>query len=251
VTDAVPVPSRTPKYDQTSGRAGRWTPEEDAKLIEAVTEFGKDWLVVAAKVPNRTNVQCRYRWIMYLDLDTKSGKWTAEEDAKLTVAEKELGNDWTAVAAIVPGRTNKQCCVRWAKSSDPDTKSGNWTVEEDAKLTVAVKEFGEDWGAVAAMVPGRTNAHCRRRWANSLAPDINSGKWTAEEDAKLTVAVTSHGNDWVRIAALVPGRTNIQCRDRWVTIKPLDPDRSTMPAMTKGASGYDRLLNLRKAFLHV
>jgi hypothetical protein len=34
------------------------------------------------------------------------GRWTVEEDAMLTEAITELANDWRAIAALVPGRTN-------------------------------------------------------------------------------------------------------------------------------------------------
>jgi hypothetical protein len=53
-----------------------------------------------------------------------------------------------------------------------------------------------------------------------------TGSWTLEEDAKLTRAMENtckkeHGSeyktDWVSVAALVPGRTNIQCWNRWHT----------------------------------
>jgi hypothetical protein len=55
--------------------------------------------------------------------------------------------------------------------------------------------------------------------------------WTLEEDAKLTSAVANTSKkkygkecttDWVAISALVPGRTRVQCRDRWNGV--LDPN---------------------------
>jgi hypothetical protein len=39
-----------------------------------------------------------------------------------------------------------------------------WKGEEDAELTEAAKQNGENWVAVAAMIPGRTNQQCRSRW---------------------------------------------------------------------------------------
>jgi hypothetical protein len=63
--------------------------EEDAKLTEAVEELGKDWVRVAAMVRGRTNQQRRYRWVMNLDPNVTLGKWTVEEDAKLTGAVKK------------------------------------------------------------------------------------------------------------------------------------------------------------------
>jgi hypothetical protein len=100
-------------------------------------------------------------------------------------------------------------------------KKGEWTPAEDAKLTDTVKKYGNNWVTVATLVPGRTNEQCRSRWVSTL--DVSNGKkgeWTPAEDAKLTKAVKKHGNNWVTIAKLVPGRTNMQCRQRWVG--PLD-----------------------------
>jgi myb proto-oncogene protein len=153
------------------------------------------------------------------------GKWTQAENANLIVeAVKEHGNKWVLVAALVPGRTKRQCSKKWVLNLDPDINFGKWTVEEDAKLADTLKERGSsNWAAVAALVPGRTNKQCRNRWSKSLDPDIIAGKWTVKEDAKLTEAVTEHGNtNWILVAALVPNRTNLQCRSRW--FESLDPD---------------------------
>jgi hypothetical protein len=103
----------------------------------------------------------------------------------------------------------------------------HFTPEGDAKLTEAVKKHGTDWVTVAALVDGRTNYQCRQRWTTKLDPAIekSEGKWKGEEDAKLTEAVKKHGTDWVAVAALVDGRTNHQCRQRWT--RNLDPDRAS------------------------
>jgi hypothetical protein len=49
--------------------------------------------------------------------------------------------------------------------------------------------------------------------------------WTPEEDTQLTAAVKGHGKKWVKVAKLVSGRTDKQCRKRWVLT--LDPDRAS------------------------
>jgi myb proto-oncogene protein len=99
-----------------------------------------------------------------------------------------------------------------------------WKKEEDAKLIEAVEQHVRVWVTVAAMVPGRTNVQCRKRWLDTLDPANGKklGEWTQAEDAKLTEAVQDLGkHSWGAAAALVPGRTNIQCRARWVHT--LDP----------------------------
>jgi cytochrome c551/c552 len=233
VTPAASLPSAA----SSSATRRSWNGEEDAKLTEAVKKHGKHWVAVAVMVPGRTRVQCRKRWVQTVDPDNGKivGKWKGEEDAKLTEAVTKYGNNWVAVAAMVPGRTNVQCRERWTNTVDPaNSGQGKWTPEEDVKLAEAVKKHGKHWVLVAAMVPGRTNRRCRHRWVNSLDPAVgkSAGKWKGEEDAKLTEAVKKHGKEWVAIAALVHGRTSVQCCGRWTNI--LDPAVGTKAGKWKG-----------------
>jgi hypothetical protein len=45
-------------------------------------------------------------------------------------------------------------------------------------------------------------------------------RWKPEEDSMLIEAVKKFGNDWVRVAKLLPGRTNRHCREIWVKYLP-------------------------------
>jgi myb proto-oncogene protein len=116
-----------------------------------------------------------------------------------------------------------------------------WKPKEDAKLIKAVKKHGKDWAAVAALFSGRTKptkAQCRDRWRKQMGPTSidqtysgpavvetrNKGPWKPEEDSKLIEGIMEHGLHWVAVAALIPGRTNLQCRGRW--FKALDPDNT-------------------------
>jgi hypothetical protein len=163
-----------------------------------------------------------------------TGRWTLEEDAKLTSAVtktcrkkhgKEQRIDWVAVAALVLGRTNTQCRCRWRDGFDTDRTTGytgKWTEGEFIKLKKAVETHGgKNWGAISALVPGRTKKQCWNRWKDVFNPNIvtvsgRKGRWTAVEDSRLMVAVRKHGGKkWHGIAAMVPGRAEKQCRDRW------------------------------------
>jgi hypothetical protein len=110
--------------DPTNGKKGRWTPQEDATLIEAVGKLGKEFTLVAALIPGRTNERCRDRWFRWFDIASiqglEKGPWTPEEDAKLTEAVQKLGIHWVPVAAQVCTRTNTQCRQRWLDNLDPD-----------------------------------------------------------------------------------------------------------------------------------
>jgi hypothetical protein len=131
--------------------------------------------------------------------------------------------------ALVPGRMNTQCRSRWITVLDPAIdQTGSrknkrkWAEEEDAQLKQAVTKHGNSWITVSSLVPGHTNAQCRQRWDRSLDPNIqlavdqatahkNKNLWTQKEDRALIAGVKKHGNRWVSVAALIPGRTNTQC----------------------------------------
>jgi hypothetical protein len=230
------------------GATGRWTLEEDAKLASALTntckkKHGKgyrtDWDAVAALVPGRTKIQSLSRWHDSQEhgmnrASARTGKWTEDEDSKLKDAvHTHGGEDWAAIAVLVPGRTKSQCYTRWYYALDPSTDRasghwGQWTAAEDRKLKDVVKAHsGKDWAAIAVLIPGRAGRHCFDRWHSVLDPNIDQaskqrGKWTADEDSKLKKIVHTHGGKkWDATAALVPGRTKSQCYNRWHIV--LDP----------------------------
>jgi myb proto-oncogene protein len=129
--------------------------------------------------------------------------WKPEEDEMPRKAVATHGNDWSAVALMVPDRNKTRCRDRWFKNLDPAIKKKGprrpWTQEQDAKLREAVNiHYTQLWITIAKMVPGRKNTACRQRWVEVL------DKWTPEEDAKLREAVKEHGEDWVAVDEMVP-----------------------------------------------
>jgi hypothetical protein len=223
-----------PSIALTGGSTGPWKDDEDIKLKAAAqTHGGKDWVAIAALVPGRTKKQCQKRWRNALDpsidgVNGCTGTWKEDEDIKLKGAVQQLGDkDWVAIAKLVPGRTKMQCWSRWHNAWDPiidrvNGCTGTWKEDEDIKLNAAVqKHGGKNWAAISALVPGRTKKQCCNRWHDVLEPGIDrvngcTGTWKEDEDIKLKDAVQKHGDkNWVVIAALVPGRTKKQCRNRW------------------------------------
>jgi myb proto-oncogene protein len=135
----------------------------------------------------------------------RKGKWTAGEDSKLKDAVRTHGGkNWIAIAALVPGRTKIQCSKRWHDALIPSIaltagRTGEWSEDEDSKLKDAVQTpGGMSWGAIAALIPGRTKIQCGNRWYNGLNPFIDqvngrTGKWSEDEDIKLKDAVQTPG----------------------------------------------------------
>jgi hypothetical protein len=160
-------------------------------------------------VPGRTEKQCWHRWQNSLNpkIDRATGRtgtWTAVEDGQLQDAVKVQGDqNWGAIAAMVPDRVANQCRYRWHSALDPNRASGRtgkWTKDEDIKLKAAVQTHGgKNWGAIAALVPGRTHKQCWNRWHTSLnrnidRPNGRMGKWAKDEDIKLKDAVQTQGD---------------------------------------------------------
>lgn len=114
--------------------------------------------------------------------------------------------------------------------SSPNIYKGRWTQHEDAVLRYAVQEYsnipdGEDgaqpipWNKIAQRIPNRTGIQCQARWTEALDPTVRKGKWSEPEDALLRAGVQTYGKCWIRIAESIPGRTQRQCRTRWVQLK--------------------------------
>jgi hypothetical protein len=108
------------KIDPTTAREGQFTADEDKKLRHAVGAYvAKNWEKIAALVPGRTKTQCSSRWhdtlVSNIDPTTaRAGQFTADEDKRLRHAVGAHGaKNWKKIAALVPGRTKRQCSNRW------------------------------------------------------------------------------------------------------------------------------------------
>jgi hypothetical protein len=110
--DSIPIIALT-------GRTVRRSPSEDRNLKEAI----QSRIAIAALIPGRTNLQCAARRQRIAPKPMKlmpgrTGRWSPSEDSNLMDATlNRIGRkDWTAIAALVPGRTNLQCAARWNRS---------------------------------------------------------------------------------------------------------------------------------------
>ncbi|KAF0977166.1 hypothetical protein FDP41_003819 [Naegleria fowleri] len=204
--------------------------------LENIETSKIDWEKVAMyHVKTRKPEECRKYWEIELAKDIKKENWTKEEDLKLLrVAEDYKGHDWEKIAEkMYEGqeltRRPIHCFRRYQRSLNTNMMRSKWTPEEDEKLMQAVKLFGEkNWQQIANQLDERTGQQCLHRWMKTLNPAIKRGRWTTEEDKRLYLAVHAYPpNNWVLVNRHTPGRTDVQCRERWCNI--LNPDLKVGP----------------------
>lgn len=220
----------------------RWTRAEERRLLElAQAHGGYGWHDVARELGNgRTALECFRRYQRALNPSMLRVAWTAGEDAALLKAVRLLGTHhwWQQVAEALPGRTPRQCQLRWAQTVRPGIVSGHFSAAEDARLALAVRACGESWAEVARLVPGRTPSMVRERWVNVIGPQVRREAWSPAEDAALLRAVAAHGSgNWAAVAADVGARTDNQCWRRW---KALARSGATRGAAGGGSGGEGR-----------
>jgi hypothetical protein len=208
-TDDAPIPTdNVKKGPRTSGMMIRKVPMNTFPTTDNPSWFSQpSWLPLRRPLPEdeHPKVAKKPRLVTFAGTPHNS---TAEIDSSsLGPADSTPRNSTAEIDSS---------SLRPADMEMPASHKGKWTAEEDAKLAAAAEKCGQDWVAVAAMVPGRTN-QCRYKGFTSLCPTTRSKRrWTPEEDVKLIQAIEKLGKNWVSVAALVPGRTNVQCRSRWL-----------------------------------
>ena len=101
------------------------------------------------------------------------------------------------------------------KSAPSKRKKQMFTDEEDNKLIMAVKQFGDkNWSIIASVVGTRTKRQCYERWHKFLCPTINVSSWTDEEDRLILEKYKEYGPKWSFIRKFFNNRTDISIKTR-------------------------------------
>ncbi|KAI9246765.1 hypothetical protein BY458DRAFT_494690 [Sporodiniella umbellata] len=88
-------------------KRSRWTLSEDIVLKKAVELYGVgNWRMIQRLVNQRTDMQCRERWVNMLDKTLNHAPVTKEEEEKIFELVQTFGTKWSLIAQHLPGRTD-------------------------------------------------------------------------------------------------------------------------------------------------
>ncbi|NWX31209.1 SNPC4 protein, partial [Notiomystis cincta] len=170
----------------------------------------------------RSSEELRKFWQNWEHPSINKKEWTEEEIERLKqISAKHNYLDWQAIAQeLGTNRTPFQCLKKY-QIYNKDLKRKEWTKDEDQMLLELVQEMRVGshipYKKIAYYMEGRDSAQLIYRWTKSVDPSLKKGPWTPEEDAMLMAAVKKYREkDWYKIRTEVPGRSDAQCRDRYL-----------------------------------
>ncbi|ORX46514.1 hypothetical protein DM01DRAFT_1339516 [Hesseltinella vesiculosa] len=182
-----------------------------------------DWGRVANHVKSRTSLECMIQWTTQDHPSINKLPWSKKETEKLVELVKKHGyhGQWEHIASeLNTERTASQCFSHYQAEFNTRSARKKWTKEDDEALTKAVNVLGDrNWQEIATLVGGRSGQQCLHRWLKSINPAIRRSPWNKEEDDALRGAVAVYGiGHWTKVQRHIPGRTDMQCRERWVNV---------------------------------
>ncbi|XP_025204474.1 uncharacterized protein LOC112601208 [Melanaphis sacchari] len=160
------------KYKKMLHTRGKWSIQEDQKLIDVIKENSVDNIInwqrvyFAMQDNKRTVDQIYGRWMQSLKPGIKKGFLTDSE--KYIIKNAKIKNLPPAIVSMnLTNRTPAQVRNAYRRMLlYEDIYRGGWTIEEDKKLITAVNSYAPNeftWTQVSQQIPGRNAEQCRHR----------------------------------------------------------------------------------------
>lgn len=221
-------------------RKGKWTKEEDNKLIEAYEKFGPSWQRVSNYLGTRTTDQCAKRYTEVLDPKTKDrlNPWTREEELLLIRQIGIHGTKWRTVAAHFDNRPALTCRNKWrnialnvAKDKvdplikqevDKIIKNNSTLINGNGNNSITISKGSPSTGLISSRSPGTLNSEM-----SSPESSVTNSKSNNHTQDNPTF---NNGN--------FNGRTTNHNQTEWkYTLVPTENSPDYIPTRSFGANG--------------
>ncbi|KAG2605844.1 hypothetical protein PVAP13_4NG156100 [Panicum virgatum] len=207
----------------------RFTPEEDAKLMEAIEKYAEMkqlgdkglemigasmkhpeirgcWAEIATSLPHRPQmaVYKRARILLYRSAERK---WTQEEYEIVKRFVERNGTSWKELATDL-GKSEIHVKDTWRRMKPKNLKKGAWTQDEyqnlfdlvnldlrvkaHQKIAPSHRQLRDNisWEAISEKLTTRSNKDCCLKWYQQLAsPLVKEGIWADTDDYLLMEAL--------------------------------------------------------------
>ncbi|XP_054164391.1 uncharacterized protein LOC128962084 [Oppia nitens] len=183
-----------------------------------------DWLRFATELDtDHTADDCELYWNNFLHPLVSKTEWTKDEDNRLEKLVKKYGmRDWDRVSQeLNTGRLAWQCCQRYQSELNRDLKRVGPLTKAEAETVEKVIDscrVGDyiPWHQVKYFIEGRTLPQIKHYW-NKINVVKRGDQWSDDENKVLMAAVKKYGtHNWRKVAQYIPGRSNRQCRERYM-----------------------------------
>lgn len=182
-----------------------------------------DWLEISAQLgSSHSAFACEIKWLNELHPDINHTPWSEHENQKLKKLVEKYNSDWDKIAKeLSTNRTSFQCICRYQTFLNSGVKrKGLFSHAEEELVNEVINNcrVGDyiPWNQVSYFIDGRSLAQVKHYWSKRNCLKKNK-KWTKLEDSVLIQAVDKFGtSNWVKVAYFIPGRTNRQCRERYI-----------------------------------
>ena len=209
---------------ETKKRRFVFTPEEDARLISYVKEYGTKWQTIQSFFPSRAWESLKKRWMILKSRDSTLEEgpsinreaWTPEDDEKLIQVVNKYGTNWEEIMKFfpeVPQGTVSYKLGRLKKKNphlEINSKSKPYTEDEIRLLEDKVVEYGEDFDKIAQFFTTRDKNSLMLRWRRTKPAEFKS--WNPKERKLLKEAYEKFGDDWNQVSAFITTRTPRACQ---------------------------------------